>query len=235
MKAFAAATFKSIATIWTVVIIVACAATWLLVGGVKAADAFASLTPRVVQTSSMMPTYAPGDIIWYGPTSLNDLTVGNVVAIAPDGSEKLLYTHRVKQVDADGTVWTAGDAYAEEGLTDVYHPTQADVRGVALTKTGDPLAAKAIGLVQNETLRTVLTALGLGTLVMWMAVNFGLNRRDEGRDAVFADRFHEIESALVERGFISPVGGAEGSDPLDILESDDDPTEHDAQRQRSRA
>jgi hypothetical protein len=225
MKAFAAATFKGIAKIWTVAIIVACAATWLLVGGVKAAEAFLSLTPRVVETSSMLPTYKPGDLVWYTPAGFDDLRVGNVVAVAPDGNERLLYSHRVKQVDADGTVWTAGDAYAEEGLTDVYHPTQQDVRGVAVTKTTDATAKAAISLAQNETLRMVLTALSLGTLVMWMVVNFGLNRRDEDREQVFADRFHEIEAALVERGIISPVGGepSEG-DPLDILDSDEDST-----------
>lgn len=220
MKAFGASLALGVAKVWTWLIVIVCIITWLIVGTMTVAEKVWGVTARTVATASMVPTYDIGDLVWYTQPTGADLAPGRAVAIAPDGDTAALCTHRVVSVEADGTATLAGDAFVDEGVVDVFHPTQADVRGVPFAVTKDSTATWLISSVQNELLRTVLTALGLGTLVMWMVVNFGLNRRDEGQQDVFAARFHEIEGALVERGLISPVGGEPSvDDPLDILDS----------------
>jgi signal peptidase I len=202
LKALLVTSFRGLAKLWTALIILACLGSWAIVGGLVVLDRTVGIVPRSVATASMVPTYNVGDFVWYLQPTGADFEVGRTVAIAPDGDMAGLYTHRVVSVEPDGTATLKGDAHAD-GLVDVFHPTQADVAGVPFAVTKDDIVKWVLAQVMNDTVRYILTALGLGTFALWVIVNFGLNRRDDDRQNTFANRFNEMEAAMVERGFIS--------------------------------
>lgn len=222
MKAFVLELGKSLASAWKFVIYAVCWATVAVVALVAILGS-AGIEYRTVLTGSMVPTYNVGDIVWYVPSSGehgDDLRVGQAVLIAPEGNADNAYTHRVVSIDDDGTVSTAGDAFAGEGLTDIYHPTQSDVLAVPFTVVKEPVAKWVLAQVSDEVLVRVLLGLGLATWLVNFAVNARLRRREAEQWAAFRARWNEAEDALVAAGLIAPVGG----DPLDILESDEDST-----------
>lgn len=224
LRRFSVWALRGLAKLGTALVIVACLLNWAVVGGLALAEAVFGITARTVATGSMAPTYNIGDVVWYLPSSGEhgkDLQVGRALAIAPNGDLSAIYTHRVVSVEEDGTATLAGDAFVANGIVDVYHPTQTDVEGIAFTVTKNDTAKWVISTFGDGEFSTLLTSLGLGVFALWLIVNFGLNRRDEGVDDHFADRFHEVELALMERGFISnpnaPASAAD-DDALDVFE-----------------
>lgn len=223
MKTFVLEVGKTLASAWKFVIYAACWATVAVVALISLL-ASAGIEHRTVLTGSMVPTYNVGDILWYAPSSGplgDDLRVGQAVLIAPEGNAENAYTHRVASIDDDGTVNTAGDAFAGEGLTDIYHPTQADVLAIPFTVMNDPVARWVFAQVSNELLVKGLLGLGLVTWFVNYLVIARLRRKEAEQWAAFRARWNEAEDALVAAGIISPVGGEPpDDDPLDTLDSD---------------
>lgn len=227
MKTFALELGKSLASVWKFAIYAACWATVAVVALISLL-ASAGIEHRTVLTGSMTPTYNVGDIVWYAPSSGehgNDLRVGQAVLIAPEGNADNAYTHRVVSIDDDGTVSTAGDAFAGDGLTDIFHPTQADVLAVPFTVMNDLVARWVFAQVSNEALVKILLGVGLVTWFVNYLVIVRLRRKEAEQWAALRARWNEAEDALVAAGLISPVGSEPSvDDPLDILDSDAEST-----------
>jgi signal peptidase len=76
----------------------------------------------VVTSGSMRPTIQPGDAVVTMPVPVAALRTGDVIALVPpSGGEPVL--HRIRTIDADGTVLTRGDANS------VDDPWRAQLRG----------------------------------------------------------------------------------------------------------
>lgn len=226
MKAFAIELAKFLAAAWKFGIYAICWATVAVVALFAILSA-AGIENRTVLTGSMVPTYNVGDIVLYKPSSGafgDDLKVGQAVLIAPEGNKANAYTHRVVSIDEDGTVNTAGDAFVNRGLTDIYHPTQADVLAVPVTVIKEPVAKWVVTQVSNELLVKILLGLGLVTWFVNYLIIVRLRRKEAEGWAAFRARWNEVEDALVTAGLITPLNQMteqpDDDDSLNVLDPD---------------
>jgi len=72
------------------------------------------ITPFVVESSSMTPTFSIGTLVYSQPIAFNELKVGDVITFK-EGSNYL--THRVRQINKkEQTLRTKGDASLNDDL-----------------------------------------------------------------------------------------------------------------------
>ncbi len=86
----------------------------VLAGAVVVVPRVLGATPLTVLSGSMEPALSPGDVVVVRPVDPGELRTGDVVTVQPVSGDPTLVTHRVVQVDRDGTdvtgLVTRGDA-----------------------------------------------------------------------------------------------------------------------------
>ncbi|BDI23887.1 signal peptidase I [Herbiconiux sp. L3-i23] len=143
---------------------------WILVAAIVVVLATPALATTIggrmiveVDGESMTPTYQVGDLILIREPAETDLQVGAVVT-AVDGNGDM-YTHRIIELNADGTVKLQGDgnSAADPGTVGL-----ENLRGVVELHLGQPWAALILQL-QQWPLRICLLAVILGLALIPLA------------------------------------------------------------------
>ncbi|MFC6237680.1 LamG-like jellyroll fold domain-containing protein [Longivirga aurantiaca] len=83
--------------------------------------------PYVVQSGSMMPRIAVGDVVLASPVDDPALLLGRVTVFRDPSTPAITKTHRVMSIDGDGRMITKGDANTSVDSTPI---TIADVEGM---------------------------------------------------------------------------------------------------------
>lgn len=103
-----------VARVVSVVVGVVMVALVVLAGAVVVVPRVLGATPLTVLSGSMEPALSPGDVVVVRPVDPDELRTGDVVTVQPVSGDPTLVTHRVVQVDRDGTdvtgLVTRGDA-----------------------------------------------------------------------------------------------------------------------------
>ena len=128
-----------------------------------------------VQTGSMMPTYAPGDLIVDGPAA-DSYVVGQVVTFGSQGGGvSELTTHRVFGF-ADGAIQTKGDANRTPDVATLRTNEVVGVPVAAITHAGYML----VFFHQPTGALSLMAGLFALTLLWQLFFPDGENERDEG-------------------------------------------------------
>lgn len=96
-------------------------ASWMIVLATIAVLAAAVLVPRIagatpytVMTGSMRPSLPPGALVVVRPTTIGEITIGDVITYQLESGEPAVVTHRVVGIGVDGAgetvLQTQGDA-----------------------------------------------------------------------------------------------------------------------------
>ena len=95
--------------------------------------------PYVIETGSMLPAIAPGDVVLSAPTRDSDVVLGRIASFHDVSRDGHIVTHRVIGLNDDGSYETKGDANAQPDSTPL-RPEQVEGVGRLLVKdAGLPL------------------------------------------------------------------------------------------------
>jgi signal peptidase len=138
-------------------------------------------TPLTVLTSSMEPTYSPGDVVVVQPVEPQDVAMGDVVTFQPTSDDPTLVTHRVVSIrwGSDGVAGfvTRGDANGADD--DPIVPDQVMGRVV--------YSIPLIGHVTNASWGRTAVTVGAAGLILYavvMIVTPDRSRRSSAKEAV---------------------------------------------------
>lgn len=155
---------------WFYLSIIACLVVWVLIVRV-----LVGWTPLVVSTGSMRPSINEGDVVLAAPPEGGGrgLTDGTVITFADPVRPGGHLTHRIDEVNDDGSYKTKGDANA---VADSYRVQPRDIEGVGR------LLVPSVGLPRvwlEQGNLPMLLVWALGTLLaLWAALRPGRRPRD---------------------------------------------------------
>lgn len=96
-------------------------------------------SPMAVDSGSMGPTIAPGDVVLIDEPKAGSVDVGKIITFPKPGFPDRLLTHRVIDIDADGHYITKGDANADQDSTPVSPDSVKGVAKLIVPRVGLPV------------------------------------------------------------------------------------------------
>ncbi len=89
-----------------------------------------SMPVVAVESNSMLPAFARGDILFLTGRNASDLGVGDIIVYSPEG-QSIPIVHRIIAMNPDGSFQTKGDANAGQ-LAFEKHVAPSEINGVVV-------------------------------------------------------------------------------------------------------